>query len=329
VLLTSASLPDEAHEAQQTGIELYLSKPIRQSRLYNSLVSLFSAPAEPSFGHCARPSLIGPQVSYQGHILLAEDNPVNQEVAVGMLESCGCSVDVVATGGEAVEALEHRTYDLVFMDCQMPEMDGFEATRLVREGEARGQTGRHTPIVALTAHVLTGDREQCLATGMDDYLSKPFTPEQLHLVLARWLPHSSGPSVSQGASALALVPEHTTPRVAPLDPQTLNNLRALQRAGKPGMLGKVVQLYCSNAPKLLDTLREAVASGDAPTIQRTAHSLKSSSGNVGALGLVTLCKDLETMGREHSLTRAAAVLSTLEMEYVAVQQALEAEVQKE
>jgi len=327
VLLTSASLPEEAHDMHETGIELSLSKPICQSRLYNSLVAFFGASVVPSSGHCARSALAVPQVAYHGHILLAEDDPVNQEVACSMLEILGYRVQVVANGRDAVDALAHTTYDLVLMDCGMPEMDGLEATRAIRAREAaHGQAP--LPIIALTAHAMIGYRAQCLSAGMDDYLSKPFTPEQLHLVLARWLPHASEPSVSQGASVLTQAPAHPTPRVAPLDPQTLNNLRALQRAGTPCMLDKVVQLYYSNAPRLLATLREAVARGDAPTLQHTAHRLKSSSGNVGALGLVTLCQDLESMGREHCLTRAAAVLATLETEYVAVQQALEAEVQK-
>ena len=129
------------------------------------------------------------QAAFDGHVLLAEDNPVNQEVALYMLENLGCRVDTVSTGREAVEAAAHTVYDLILMDCQMPDMDGFAATRAIKADEPAAAQNS-LPIIAVTAHAMQGDREECLAAGMDDYLSKPFTLEELHATLARWLPQT-------------------------------------------------------------------------------------------------------------------------------------------
>lgn len=160
-----------------------------------------------------------------GHILLAEDNPVNQEIAISMLESLGCQGAVATSGREAIEALSRSRYDLVLMDCEMPDMDGFEAIRVIR-GQEAGAAGRHIPIIALTAHMLEDIREQCLMAGMDMYLSKPFTREQLHTVLVRWLPRHvvSHPGrivpTVPNESSVILETEQTT-AAAPIDSTAL------------------------------------------------------------------------------------------------------------
>ena len=142
------------------------------------------------------PALVTDPALEHRHILLAEDHPVNQEIALEILTSLGCRVQVVANGREALEALEHATYDVILMDCQMPEMDGFETTRAIREREvAMGQAP--LPIIAMTAHAMSDDREHCLTVGMSDYLSKPFAEAQLHAVLKRWLPLYTGPRAMQ------------------------------------------------------------------------------------------------------------------------------------
>jgi len=268
-------------------------------------------------------------------VLLAEDNPINQDVTLGMLEHFGCQVDVVTTGRGVLAALSRASYDLILMDCQMPEMDGFETTRIVRahEAAARGEGGRqkskdgvhspalrlshlashHLPIIALTASALQGDRERCLATGMDDYLSKPFTQEQLSALLRRWLsPAPAGHeeqhrAADQTAASLSFSPEQPIssymrntnpitaaphPRPAVIDLQALDNIRILQRENGPALLGKVVHNYLDRAPQLLATLREAITQNDAGTVQEAAHSLKSSSATLGATTLAALCQDL-------------------------------------
>jgi PAS domain S-box-containing protein len=193
VMLTSVGLWGDEDKVRQAGIVGYLCKPVRQSTLYNCLVSVIHPPSGVSTAASSSYPGLGtdPALEHR-HILLAEDNPVNQEVACEILTSLGCCVQVVASGRAACEALEHATYDLVLMDCEMPAMDGFAATRAIREREvARGQAP--LPIIAMTAHAMRDDRAHCLTAGMSDYLSKPFTQEQLHAMLRHWLPQPPRP----------------------------------------------------------------------------------------------------------------------------------------
>jgi signal transduction histidine kinase/DNA-binding response OmpR family regulator len=333
VMLTSMGLYAEIHNTRQAGIVGCLSKPIRQSQLYNCLTAALEAPVQgtlPIEPQCPDPAEA--ITALRGHVLLAEDHLVNQAVALNMLESLGCRVDTVANGREAVEALARTTYDAIFMDCQMPEMDGFAATGAIRTHEAAAAR-RHTPIIALTAHALESDREQCLAVGMDDYLSKPFTQDKLQAILRRWLPQGAGslapePPASPCAPADSAASVAVMSPSAPLDVGTLDRLRALQRQGKPGVLEQVVQLYLGSAPKLLGTLREAISRGDPTAMKRAAHGFKSSCGNVGALTLAALCKEVEAMGGANNTAGAAKVLPAIEAEYEAVLEALQAEVQR-
>jgi CheY-like chemotaxis protein len=185
VMLVPVSLWGDEHEARQAGVVGYLSQPVRQSALYNCPVSVIQTPIDVSTATSPTSPVLGidPALEHR-HILLAEDNPVNQEIAVEILTSLGCRVQVVANGHEALAALEHATYDIVLMDCQMPELDGFETTQAFRKREvAMGQAP--LPIIAMTAHAMRDDREHCFTAGMRDYLSKPFTPEQLRATLRR------------------------------------------------------------------------------------------------------------------------------------------------
>jgi len=199
VVLTSMGELGEKSAAKRLGVRHYVSKPVRSSDLYNCLVSATSK--DPQAGNIASAIPAPPAalpsarsiLRESSHILIAEDNPVNQEVALTMLESLGCSAVVVNNGREALEATAAQRFDLILMDCHMPEMDGFEATRLIRAEESARRTGgepslRNTPIVALTADALRGDRERCIDAGMDDYLSKPISEERLREALLRWLP---------------------------------------------------------------------------------------------------------------------------------------------
>ncbi len=295
-------------------------------------------------------------------VLLAEDNPVNQDVTLTMLRNIGYQVDVVANGRDVLAALSRASYDLVLMDCQMPEMDGFETTQVIRAHEAENTTENtaddaqkstptHLPIIALTANAIQGDRERCLAAGMDDYLSKPFTQEQLAASLQPWLSQVSAKKEEQTETppAKATTPRNfslkppifshvknasptATPsavRLAAVDFQALDRIRALQRDNAPALLGKVIQNYLSHSPQLLQALQEAVACNDASALQKVAHSLKSSSATLGAATLAALCQDLETMAHKHSLEKAALVLSAATAEYETVREALTAELQRE
>ncbi len=187
VLLTSVGQRGDGEAALKAGIAAYLNKPIRQSQLYNCLATIVSGPIEPTpTSLLTRHRLAEIQAESRTRILLAEDNIVNQKVAVRMLEKLGCRVDVAANGQEAVDACTQIAYMLIFMDCHMPEMDGYEATRAIRERES--QSGGHIPIVAMTANAMQGDREQCLAAGMDDYISKPVKSKDLLAILQKWIP---------------------------------------------------------------------------------------------------------------------------------------------
>ena len=192
VLLTSLGRRGDAKIAQEAGILAYLTKPVRQNQLIECLTLAMAtrertavrADNQPPL-MITRHSLSEAQAQRSPRVLVVEDNPVNQKVAAMMLEKLGCRVDVAANGREAVEGLARIQYALVFMDCQMPEMDGFEATRLIRQQE---RAWGHIPIVAMTANAMAEDRARCLAIGMDDFLSKPVQSQDLAEILRRWLP---------------------------------------------------------------------------------------------------------------------------------------------
>jgi CheY-like chemotaxis protein len=188
VMLSSLGMRDDIQAARQAGVSAHLTKPIRQSQLFDCLATLLGQPLPQPAPSRALPSDL-PRVASlptsRSLILLAEDNVVNQKLAVRLLEKMGCRCDVVANGAEAVAAVQRIAYALVLMDCQMPEIDGFEATKTIRESEQG--TNTHIPIVAMTANAMQGDRERCLEAGMDDYVSKPIKPETLRTVLIRWL----------------------------------------------------------------------------------------------------------------------------------------------
>ncbi len=200
VMLTSVVLHTDLPDLKRLGIESHLNKPVRQSQLYDCLAMVINrkSASSSSFLH-TRPSPKALSTGFNAAVLLVEDNPVNQDVAVEMLEALGCQVDTAAHGLEALATLQQTAYDLILMDCQMPEMDGFAATRAIREREsqsAAGETAHRTPIIALTANAFEQDREQCLAAGMDDYLSKPYAMEQMCAVLEPWLPVNRSPGLS-------------------------------------------------------------------------------------------------------------------------------------
>jgi signal transduction histidine kinase/DNA-binding response OmpR family regulator len=288
-------------------------------------------------------------------VLLAEDNLVNQEVAVAMLENLGCSVDVVAHGQEVLAAIARVSYDLVLMDCQMPGMDGFEATQLIRAQENEAKVDRvvcnteqdlehsafgirhsalpRLPIIALTANAVEGDREECLAAGMDDYLSKPFTQIQLGTMLKRWVPQQSVLTSATGSSVGAKQAEKSmTPlpssRVDILDPKLLADILELQRRKAPNLLHTLILRYQEESAQLLHKLRTALDQENADSVHRAAHSLRSSSATLGARALAALCENLETKGRRGQLVNAGPMLAQIEAEHALVLTALAMEMRK-
>ncbi len=293
VLLTSVGEFGLERMADAVGFSASLTKPIRQLALYDTLVTVLGAAhgtLQPR--QADRPELSG-LASAQitgAHVLLAEDNSVNQKLAMHILSRMGHQVDVVDNGRLAVQAFMENPYDLILMDVQMPEMDGFTATEQIRAFEAR--RGGHVPIVALTAGALAGDREHCLAAGMDAYVSKPFKTEELRQTVIKYVAAS------------------------PFDPQVLAELRAIggSAPGQPDMLDEIMRQFTGDLPQYTAKMRLALQNQDANALQRAAHSLKGSGGSFGAQRVAYLCAHLEEMGRNQDLSKAEAWLDRLEAE---------------
>ena len=242
-------------------------------------------------------------------ILVAEDNIVNQKVAARQLQKLGYRADLVANGLEALEALGRIPYDLVLMDCQMPEMDGYEATAEIRRREG---SAKHTPIVAMTANALEGDREKCIAAGMDDYVSKPVKPEELGEVLGRLL--SKGEAVFKEAAAAA--PQQTSP---PVDMERLH----LALGDEPEELADILDAYLTQMSESLGKLALAIESGDAAEVNSISHNCAGVSANCGIVALVEPLRELERMGRESRLEGAAALSGRVGKEFSRVRTFLE------
>ncbi|CAH1208613.1 putative Histidine kinase [Candidatus Nitrotoga sp. BS] len=328
VLLSSMSHEVSDAVACELNLAGVLSKPVSQSQLFDCIVAFTNTPKKTdefaAFSFAAR--------SYSclnAKVLLVEDSPINQEVAIAMLQDLCRQVEVADNGRKAVAAFSSKisddAFDLILMDCQMPEMDGFAATTEIRRQEALAAmsstssdgapSARRVPIIALTADAVIGNHERCLAVGMDDYLSKPFTHEQLAAVLRCWLP------VGGGQPSPAQTPDLPSVAIAPiadrrlLDFQALDRIRALQRPGTPNILNKIITLYLENTPKLLDAIRDAEVRCDWAAMSRAAHTCKSSSANLGALRMATLCEEMEHYARDGKYEEAQARFGLIQEEY--------------
>ena len=214
-----------------------------------------------------------------------------------MLETAGCRVDAVANGREAVDAMARLPYDVVFMDCQMPEMDGYAASRAIRAAERAQGSGWRVPIVALTANALQGDREQCLAAGMDDYLAKPITKEAFGASLQRWGPPDGPPTDGS------------------IDGAALGELAAVEgEPGEPNLLAELLELFRQDTPVRLAAVRAAIEGGDREGVQREAHAFKGSCAALGLRHLQALCATLEREGGEGPPAEAHGMLGAMEAE---------------
>ena len=264
----------------------------------------------------------GAGASFSALVLVAEDNETNQIVAQGMLEQLSCRVDLVDNGREAVHAVDRKRYDLVFMDCQMPVMDGYEATGRIRRLEKQSGSDR-TPIVALTAHAMKGDREHCLAVGMDDHLVKPFTEQQLATILAKWLGGKGGCAGSGRQQEDRGVEQSGQALKSSIDERVLDNYRSIQQPGKADIIQRLVGIYLKNSPAVLQDIRKAAENKDSKKLSQAAHSLKSSSANLGAGRLAHLCEDVEIMAGEKKIDNALQVVVAIENEFRVVAEELE------
>jgi signal transduction histidine kinase/DNA-binding response OmpR family regulator/HPt (histidine-containing phosphotransfer) domain-containing protein len=306
---------------ERIGAQGRLTKPVRQSDLFDCISSALGHTGRRADAESRQAGDAGGAAEMR--VLLAEDNRVNQEVAIAMLEELGCRCDLVGNGQEALRALESRHYDLVLMDCQMPVMDGYQATREIRRREAEAGDAQRVPIVAVTANVVEGDREKCLEIGMDEYLSKPFRQDQLRAMLDRW----SGEPTPPAAVAEAPAPPRArkTDADGPIDHTALNAIRALESPRRPSLLADLIRNYLEHSEELLEDLRDAIDEEDADAVREAAHSLKSSSGNVGARELTGACREIEAMGRAGDLSQVKAAFDRLSEAYAQARAALEPE----
>ena len=298
MMLTSAGHRGDAARCRELGLEGYLTKPISQSELLAALLTVTGTPRP-----TANAALVTRHTLRENRkslrILLAEDNAVNQLLACRLLEMHGHRVDIVDNGRAALERLTGGDFDVVLMDVQMPTMDGFEATAAIRKEEE--STGGHLPIIAMTAHAMEGDRERCLAAGMDGYISKPVRAQELMDALAKL--DNSAPGVKA-----PITPERQ-------ESEPIDTAAALDRAGGDAeLLQQIAELFLKELPGLLTSLRESVAVGDAIGIERAAHKLKGSVGNFSAQPAFDAALKLETVGNEGNLAQAQTAYQELEKE---------------
>ncbi|MDH5427650.1 MAG: response regulator [Nitrospirota bacterium] len=367
VLLTSSALRGDSARSREVGFDAYLSKPVRKADLHASLEMVMGGSTHThemgaSTSHDVSEVAWVSSQSVSGHLLVVDDHVVNQQLAQMMLERMGHRIDVVGNGLEAIEAVSRIPYDLVFMDCQMPEMDGYEATKAIREMESkkrevlggRGEprdakspyplpltphASSHIPIVAMTANAMTGDREKCLAAGMDDYISKPIKHEELALLVAKWLPaqdrvavvlekESAGPTHLEDAKTprrsekedAGLAKTEVQPVEPILPPHVIADWR---EAGGSAFVMKLVNQFVLDATTCVEDIQRAVELQCSGDIREAAHGLKGMAANMGLASLTQLSHQLETLGREQNLRESVPLFEAMQQEFVRVQTALQ------
>jgi two-component system, sensor histidine kinase and response regulator len=322
IMMPSFGQRGHGRTARESGFAGYLIKPVKQAELRQCIAAVMGGAAadpdlpvaEPKASLITRHTLEETRPAYGVRILIAEDNPVNQKVAALQLQRLGYASDVVENGRLAVEALRTRDYALVLMDCQMPEMDGYEATREIRRSEPED---RRIPIVAITANAMQGVRERCIDAGMDDYLAKPFKQVDLDKTIARWI----SPENTRGSAASAASDGWE-------EPSTLlhNDIRArlaeLESDLGSEMVRVIVDLFLEDAPAALDRLRQAIAAEDTKETEREAHRLKGSFANIGAKELAETCSLIEAEAESGSIGITLELLEKLETVWPAVAETL-------
>ncbi|WP_454064193.1 PAS domain S-box protein [Candidatus Nitrospira salsa] len=354
IMLSSLGQRGEARRAQEAGFVGYLTKPVRQEQLYRCLtMAMGTIPLPFSEDQKCTPTLITRHTLEEAEkrsktrILLAEDNIVNQKVATKMLDKLGYRVDVVSNGREAIEAVHQTAYDVILMDCQMPETDGYQATKAIRRYETeQAKEGRRdsidttsstsrpaksrTPIIALTANVLEGEREQCLEVGMDDFLPKPVLMETLEKTLRRWTTQEqtrhttatlsqklAGTHVPFSNSGMPDLVDHP-----PLDLRAVNELLTLGGDDDPDFFISVIEQFLQDLPRHLYDIRQALHDHDAARLIKAAHAFKGGCGNIGATSFTDICLRLEQLGRTGIPQGASQLLNELKTEETRIQRAL-------
>ena len=306
-----------------------VTKPIKRSQLHERLLAAHNRKGCSSGKQVRQPLRHGTTAQNRWRnvcILVAEDNVINQKVAVTTLEKLGCRADAVPNGREAVKALESLPYDLVLMDCHMPEMDGYEATREIRDFRS-AVLDHGIPIIALTASALVSDRPKCLAAGMDDYLSKPVKPKALVNVLEKWLAGRDAPRPDEGVrdSARAGVSQAggAIADAGPVEEEVFNRAEMLDRMmGDENLLTEIIGSFLEEAPHRIAALKEALATQDAPLVQREAHKLKGEAAEVSAAALRDVVVQVEKAGAAEELGEAASLIAKIDEQFEVLRKTL-------
>jgi len=297
IMLTSAGQPEDVSRCQTLGISAYLTKPVKQSELLDVIVSVLS-PREQQPSLASQPRRGSRSIRRRLKVLLAEDNAVNQLLASRILESLDHHVTVVSNGREALSAAQAGRFDLIVMDVQMPEMDGFEATAAIRKLEKA--TGKHIPIIAMTAHAMKGDRERCLAASMDGYVSKPIRVADVEQAVTQ----AMAANQSSDAGSTSTAEDSLVDEAAILSGMD----------GNRKLLRDLTRIFVADCPKQLVEIKAAIQMGDAERLRRAAHALKGSVGNFAAKKAFAIAGQLETMGKNGNLDAAQGICVALEGE---------------
>jgi CheY-like chemotaxis protein/HPt (histidine-containing phosphotransfer) domain-containing protein len=307
MMLTSADRPGDLARCREVGIAAYLRKPVKQSELLNAVLTALGRLAEPETAP-SPPQVAAPGVPRGLRILVAEDNEFNQELAVNLLKKLGHTAVLAENGKAAQAAWEREPFDLILMDVQMPDLDGFAVTQAIRAKESA--TNAHVPVIALTAHAMKGDRERCLAAGRDAYVSKPIRAAELVQVITRLL--SSDTLGAKGT------PSPESPPEAAFDLDT-----ALATVGGDrDLLGRIVAVFLGHCPKELGAIRDSVLRGDGAAVERGAHQLKAALGSFGAQSAYQAALRLEELGDAGDVTGCQQVYPELEKAVRRLQDAL-------
>ena len=308
MMLTSSGVRGEAARCRELGVAAYLTKPISQSNLFDAIVKVLASVSSTA---ADTDKLVTQQILHESkrslRVLLAEDNPVNQMLAVRLLEKRGHTVEVAANGKDALAALDAGRFDAVLMDVQMPEMGGFEATAAIREKEQ--STGEHIPIIAMTAHAMKGDRERCIDAGMDGYLSKPIRAKELFDAIDHLIPPSN---------LLAVMGTDSNSTDLVFDRQALLS----QFGGDLELMQRVVALFLKDAGALLSSISDAIARRDSRALEHAAHKLRGSVANFHAGAAVEAARRLERIGHGRDLSGAMQAMDVLENEMRRLEPAL-------
>jgi CheY-like chemotaxis protein len=302
MMLSSACIVADQAARARAGIRRYLNKPVRRADLQNALLGLLaSSPPAESAGASSIASSETSQLT--GHVLLVEDNDINQLLAEAMLQKLGVTWVLASNGAEAVEAVRQQAFDVILMDCQMPVMDGFEATAHIRA--LPDATKAAVPIVALTANAMQGDDQACLEAGMNRFLGKPYSLQALHAALSEWI-KPQAPSLAGTADTGQTISRVIDDIV--MNPDALQTLRDLDETGSDALLKRIVTSFLAAADGQMEKLGEAVLRSDCEAVRQTAHAWKSSAANLGADSLAALLKDVEQCSRQNRLEEAGGLI---------------------